>query len=442
VKPSAAAKGLRHRLFVFYHYLYPDNVVSALHMDDLCQGLSDRGWQVTAFPSNRGCRDESLTYPPADFHRGVAIRRVWRPRFRQTSTLGRLLNAAWMISAWSLLALRPDPPAAILIGTDPILSVTVAMAWKLFRPRTRILHWCFDLYPEAAYADKLLAPKSLLAHALESILRHAYAACDRVIAIGPCMLERIHHYRLGTGSKADSSRAASFEDTAVIIVPWALEEPNSVLRVSLEERAAIFGEAEGKTRTEAKLALLYSGNFGRAHVYEEFLALARRLRGENATIAFSVRGNRESELRDAVEAIDPSSVCPIRFVPFATSDRLLERLAAPDVHMLSLAPAWTGTVVPSKFFGALAAGRPVLYSGSPESSVAQWIAQYGLGWLLTPETIGTVATDLLAYVNDSRRVQAMQQNCRDTYHRLFSKQAGVGSMHELLVQLVSDFDTD
>jgi colanic acid biosynthesis glycosyl transferase WcaI len=386
-------------------------------MDELCQGLVERGWDVTAFPANRGCRDESLTYSPRETHRGVHLRRVWRPRFRQASSLGRLLNAIWMIALWSLLALRPHPPDAIIVGTDPILSVTIAFAWKLLRPRTRIVHWCFDLYPEAAYADGVLAPGGPAARVIEATLRRAYRRCNAIIDVGPCMRELLSRYRLPAHTQTQT------------IAPWAIEEPSAVLRICREERQQIF--------TNVQLAMLYSGSFGRAHTYEDFLALARALRGQDAMLAFSVRGNREEELRAAIQASDPESTCAIAFVQFAPGDRLLDRLAAPDVHLLSLAPGWTGAVVPSKFFGALAAGRPVLYSGSPDSSVAQWIAQHQLGWLLTSENIEAVAADLLAYAGDPQRVRAMHERCHFTYQLLFSKQSSIDHMHALLLELAN-----
>jgi hypothetical protein len=407
--------GISPRLWVFYHYLYPDTVVSAIHMDQLCQGLHDLGWTVTGFSGNRGCRDENITYPAEETHQGVHIRRLWRPRFRQASSLGRLLNAAWMIAAWSLLAFDSEPPDAIVIGTDPILSVLTAICWKLLSPQTRIVHWCFDLYPEAAYADGLLSPGGWLARLLAPRLKRAYADCDALVDIGPCMRERLAHY-------ASPARVET-------IVPWALEEPAAPLLPSVSERQEISGDTE--------LSMVYSGTFGRAHDYEELLALAHALRGESAAMTFSVRGNRESELRAAVADLKQSDVCSIRFVPFAPAERLLDRLAAPDVHLLSLAPNWTGLVVPSKFFGALAVGRPVVFSGSADSSIAQWIMQYQLGWVLTPENVSEVATDLVEYVRSPQRVAAMQQRCFETYHQQFSRTSSVAHMHRLLAELTS-----
>src|SRR5689334_19786832 len=88
------------RAAVLYHYFYPDDVVSARHFGEFCAGLVERGWDVEAMPCNRGCRDETLAYQAQEHWEGVDIRRVWRPRFRQASSLGRVLNAAWMIVAW------------------------------------------------------------------------------------------------------------------------------------------------------------------------------------------------------------------------------------------------------------------------------------------------------------------------------------------------------
>jgi colanic acid biosynthesis glycosyl transferase WcaI len=111
---------------VFYHYLYPDDVVSAVRVSELCEELVFRGWAVTAMPSNRCCREERLSYPESDLWRGVKIRRIWRPPLSQASALGRFLYAIWMAGRWSTTAFH-NSPDVVIVGTDPILSVTVAI---------------------------------------------------------------------------------------------------------------------------------------------------------------------------------------------------------------------------------------------------------------------------------------------------------------------------
>src|SRR5688572_1428418 len=97
----------RLRVAVLYHYMHPDDVAGGRHFDGFCEDLQARGWQVEALPCNRGCRDEGLAWPRFENRDGVDYRRMWRPGLKQNSAAGRVLNAAWMIGAWSALALRP-----------------------------------------------------------------------------------------------------------------------------------------------------------------------------------------------------------------------------------------------------------------------------------------------------------------------------------------------
>ena len=164
--------------------------------------------------------------------------------------MGRMLNAAWMIVAWSTGIVgrrngtRPD---VLVIGTDPVLSVLVSWAVKRFRPAIRVVHWCYDLYPEAVTAEGLLRESSFPVVLLKRALRAAYRACDLVADLGSCMRTRLDAY-------GHSCRK-------VTLVPWALSEPEEVLSPDRATREQLFGQSA--------IGLLYSGNFGRAHSYEE-----------------------------------------------------------------------------------------------------------------------------------------------------------------------------
>jgi len=173
---------------------------------------------------------------------------------------------------------------------------------------------------------------------------------------------------------------------------------------------------------------MYSGNFGRAHTYEEILALARELRPFGIALAFSVRGNRVEELKSALQPEDIN----ITFVDFAPQDKLEQRLGAADIHVVSLRHEYTGTVVPSKFQGALAAGRPILFSGDPDSAIGHWIREHGIGWVLTKENIREIAQDLLKLNTDPILTMDMRERCHRVYGRYFSKQSVIARMHRAL----------
>ena len=63
---------------VFYHYFYPDDVITAIHLSELCEERVRPGWEVTARPSNRSCRSETERYASRERWKGVSIRRIWR----------------------------------------------------------------------------------------------------------------------------------------------------------------------------------------------------------------------------------------------------------------------------------------------------------------------------------------------------------------------------
>ena len=401
------------RVTVLYHYFYPDDVVSARHFSDLCEGLQQRGWEVVAKPCHRGCRDEAATYPRVETWKGIFIRRVWRPAFIQATGRGRLLNAVWMIAFWTLSCRRVSRTRreAMIVGTDPILSVMVARFWKFFKPSCRIAHWCFDLYPEAAVAEGMFRPESRFIRFLKRRLKKAYASCDLIVDLGPCMAELLAKYRSPAGTET--------------LVPWALVEPAEPVEPDPPTRRELFGETS--------LGLLYSGSFGRAHSCEEFVDLARVLRGDSGIqFNFAARGNRFEELKASVPPEDSN----IRFAGFAPESELEKRLGACDIHMVSLRPEWTGTVVPSKFFGALATGRVVLFSGSPKSAIARWIEEYRVGWVLTPDNLPAVADALRKLAADPTELRAMHARCHAVYQRHFRKSLILDRWDASLKQMV------
>jgi glycosyltransferase involved in cell wall biosynthesis len=302
--------------------------------------------------------------------------------------------AAW---GWRAATTRRRRQEVVVVGTDPPFGVLSALPWRLLRPRTRIAHWCHDLYPEAAVADGLVRADSRIVRLLMRLARAAYRRCGLVADLGACMRRRLAEYGVG--------------EAAVTLTPWALAEPPAVSDPDPATREALFGP-------DAALGLLYSGTLGRAHEYEPFLELARRLRGDGVAVCFAGVGKRADEVRSAVTQDDTN----VRFAGFAPEAELERRLTACDLHLVSLRPEWTGTVVPSKFFGALAVGRGVVFAGSPDSAIAKWITEHGVGYVLTPDTVATVAAELARLAADPAARRALQERCFAVYHRHFSRE--------------------
>ncbi len=69
----------------------------------------------------------------------------------------------------------------------------------------------------------------------------------------------------------------------------------------------------------------------------------------------------------------------MRFLPYQERDVLSQSLSTASVHVIGLASGLSGYVVPSRLYGVLAVGRPVIVAADAESETAQVVERAGAG---------------------------------------------------------------
>ncbi|HVR02291.1 MAG TPA: glycosyltransferase, partial [Polyangia bacterium] len=257
----------RPRLLVLYHFFHPDQVVSARILSDFAAEQARRGWDVTALTCNRAHGDDGARFAPEETWNDVRIRRVFRPAWSQKRPLPRLGNSAWLLSAWFVESMKLGAFGAIVVGSDPSFAASIAIPLRAARPRTSIIHWCLDVFPDAGEAEWTGATR-LLSPPARALMSAAYRCCDVVVDLGPCMRERLERY-------GGSPRRDTF-------TPWALVEPERAAEPDPSVRRELFGDA--------KVGLLYAGSMSRSHDFEGLLELARACRaraGDEIAVCFA-----------------------------------------------------------------------------------------------------------------------------------------------------------
>jgi hypothetical protein len=119
---------------------------------------------------------------------------------------------------------------------------------------------------------------------------------------------------------------------------------------------------------EGKRILLYSGNFGVAHDHETFLAGYRRHHREGSgrvALWLNAQGSRA----EAVEKALAEEGLPVHRTRPVPLDQLASLLVTPDAHLITLRDAFVGYVLPSKVYGCIDSGKPIIYVGSRDSDV-------------------------------------------------------------------------
>lgn len=383
---------------IIYHFFYPDDVISARHFSDFAEELVNRDWKVTVLTSNRYCRypRRKITIKEEDW-RGVHIIRIIKPNWNQANRYWRLANSFWMMVGTILKLCRLPSTDVIVVGSDPQFSQFLFPILRLLNRQCILAYWCYDLYPEAIIADESNGLFRWVAQGLTSLMGKVYRSVDLLVDIGPCMRKRFDVYQ----NKA----------LRATLTPWALVEPNKLHEPDPVTRYDLFGYT--------RLALLYSGNIGKAHDFDLFLKLARNVYkiDPQITFCFACRGNRLEELKEAISSDDYN----IRLAPFAEESKLEKRLNAADIHLISLQPEWEGIVVPSKFFGSLAVGKPVIYAGPENSSIAYWIKEFNVGLVLTQSNMQQVVEKLVGIARNPDVMKTWQKNAIHAYHAYFSK---------------------
>jgi glycosyltransferase involved in cell wall biosynthesis len=114
--------------------------------------------------------------------------------------------------------------------------------------------------------------------------------------------------------------------------------------------------------------VLYSGNWGEAHDHETFMEgflLFTQLLPGKAGLWLNATGKRVPEVTAALERLR----LPFVHTPPVPLQQLPGVLCAADIHLITLDDRFVGYVMPSKVYGCIASGRPVLFVGSADSDV-------------------------------------------------------------------------
>ena len=80
-------------------------------------------------------------------------------------------------------------------------------------------------------------------------------------------------------------------------------------------------------------------------------------------------------------------------------------LGAPDVHWLSLKPELEGLIVPSKFYGIAAAGKPMIVIADKNGELARLVQEHGCGVAIEPGDVGALVGALLRLSSESGTIK-------------------------------------
>ena len=356
VEPREDAPPPSARILLVNQHYWPDHASTAQHLTDLAEALAEAGHEVHVLCSRRGSRPDTPPRPASEERKGVRIHRVGATGLGRRSTLRRMADyLSFHASAASKAVRLPRFDVVVTLTTPPLIGV-VGSLLRRFRGSAHIA-WSMDLHPDASIALGSMSSRNPIVTGLAWVSDSVARGADRVVALGPYMADRLLAKRVRPGRLVTIPVWSRREE----IVPVSREANR--LRESLG-----FGD---------RFLVMYSGNVGLAHTFEDFLEAARLLRDRPEILfLFAGDGPRLREVLDAKAADGLENLRRLESVP---RDRVGEFLGLADVHLISLRPEMAGISVPGKLYGAMAAGRPTLFVGPEHCETADAIREAECG---------------------------------------------------------------
>lgn len=340
------------KILVLNQFAWPDAAATAQLLDDVVRSLGTRP-DVTitivsgAKPYREGVHNAP---PPANLVR-IPGPPVGRSRY------GRLLS--WItyylgVIVYCLVGPRHD--VVISMTTPPLLSVAGWLAQRIRGSRHVI--WEMDVYPDIVEAAGMARQGGWMMQRFRDRANDLRKSADSVLVLGSCMKRRL-------------AQQGVPERKLVVCENWATFHGSPFCPPSLPVRP---------------IRLLYSGNLGVAHDVDTLKGALLRLSSlpeveDRFQLVVAADGGRRKELEQWCTDKQTNFV---HFVPLVSREELADRLASCHLGLVTQTRESLGCVVPSKFYGLLAAGRPVLYVGPSDSEVGQVISRTECGFVVEP----------------------------------------------------------
>ena len=345
------------KIIFLNRYFYPDHSATSQLLSDFAFYLAKHNHEIHVITSRQRYDEPGARLPARENIHGVTIHRVWTSSFGRHFLPGRLLDylSFYLGCSWRLFCICRQGDVVVAKTDPPMLSVAVGFVTRL--RKAILVNWLQDLFPEVAMALQLRGFNSVTANILQWMRNRSLHRAVMNVVVGEEMQSRL----IKENIPAEKIRVIHNWADGELIQPLARDNNPLVREWGLQD----------------KFIIGYSGNLGRGHEFATILAAAENLK-DYQDIVFLFIGGGENLERVRFEQRQ-RALNNIIFKPYQQREMLGLSLGLPDIHLITLRSEVTSLMVPSKFYGIAAAGKPVLFIGGGQCEIAQIIRETGCG---------------------------------------------------------------
>ncbi len=326
---------------------------------------------------------------------------------------GKACNLLSFLAAASWQAFFIPKHQVVVCETDPFLLALLGGLLKKLRG-SQLVIYVQDVYPDVALGIGKVR-EGLVTKLVGNLLRRAYLSADRIVVLGEDMRKRL----IGQGVP---------EPKVVCIPNWI--DTDVVYPIKHDNHFRVMHGINDK------FVVMHSGNMGLTQQLDQLVDIADRMR-DRKDILFLLVGDGAAR-SGLEEAAKQRRLRNIRFLPYQSRENLALSLSAADLHVVSMHPEIGGCLVPSKMYGIMASGTPVLGIVPQDTDVHNLIEQEQLGFSIQPGDIDELESTILRCADGLVDLDEMGVRARKLAETRFDRRHSVASFGALLGDFMED----
>jgi colanic acid biosynthesis glycosyl transferase WcaI len=385
------------RLLLINQFFWPDTAPTGQLLMNVARAVNPDSVQTTVIcgPSGYGAKDDAPSPP-------VRILRPSSSRFSRNA-LGRILSYGSFLAGAVAAGFRTGRPDTVVTLTTPPLTSVFGRILKLSRGCRHFI-WEMDVYPDIAVDLGVLKSRSMLACVIGALADWSRRNADGIIVLGEDMKARLIARDIPEHKIHVAENWADGEEITPLPFP---DGPSP-----------------------SPLVVHYSGNFGLAHEIDTISAVMKGLANDRRfRFVFAGAGVRREQLEDFCRS---QGLANVAFRPYSPRAEFGASLAEGHLGLVTQLPQTCGSIVPSKTYGIMAAGRPILYVGPREATPARIIERFNCGWRVHPgDAVGLIS--LLETLSSERHLLSEAgARARQAFEQHYDRPMGVARIVKIL----------
>lgn len=413
----------KKKLLVYAHYYYPDVASTGQILTELCEGMKDT-FDITVIcvvPSYTGKIEEKYKIKRIykENINEINVVRVRVPEFQKSNKLSRTKNLlAYFFNSLIATFKLEKHDYIFTISQPPILGGVLGVLCKWIKGG-KLIYNIQDFNPEQTMAVGYTKNKLLLNTAM-MMDKFSCKQSNEVIVVGRDMQETLRN-RFNNKKVPENTFINNWIDEKEI---YPLNENHPKI-IDFKE----------KYNLNDKFIIMYSGNIGLYYDLENIIKVIGKFNErEDVIFAFVGDGTVKKEIEDYATENKLSNVT---FIPYQDKADLVYSLNSADIHWVVNAKGIKGVSVPSKLYGVMATGKPVLGVLDKGSEARLIVDECNCGVCTEPGNYNEIYNKIEYILNNKEKVKMLGKNGRKYLEKNLTKEVSINKYKNTILSLDS-----